>query len=122
MNGANIEVPDNIYLPILLFIFCIWCLFTFFYNPIHWAAMAGYDQILSYLLETPVGKQLITRDKTPLLLATRNGRTECVKVLLKYGVDSSVMDIAVNFNLLDSFIIFKNSFTFSMLVWASRNC
>lgn len=122
MNGANIESHDNVLLLILLFIYLFWCSFAFFYNPIHWAAMAGHNMILSYLLETPIGKQLIVRDKTPLLLATRNGRTDCVQVLLKYGVDSNVTDIAVHFYFLDLFYSFKNSFAFSMLVRAFRNC
>ena len=53
--------------------------------------MAGHHQVLAFLLENG-GKQIIARDHIPLLMATRYGRTECVKLLLMAGADLSHTD------------------------------
>jgi ankyrin repeat protein len=59
-------------------------------TPVHWAAMWGHDKILRFLLEN--GAKISSHQFNPLLLAARNGRYECVSVLLDSGADINCVD------------------------------
>ncbi|KAK7575808.1 hypothetical protein V9T40_012094 [Parthenolecanium corni] len=55
---------------------------------LHWAALGGHDQLVSYLLSKgqPVNAQDDTK-MTPLILAASAGRTQTVKILLNAGAE-----------------------------------
>ncbi|XP_031630464.1 myotrophin [Contarinia nasturtii] len=59
--------------------------------PIHYAADYGQSDVLRYLINK--GADVNTRDKhgiTPILAATWEGHTNCVRILLENGADKSI--------------------------------
>jgi ankyrin repeat protein len=75
-SGAKIDATDD----------CGWTAF-------HWAASAGHAPILIFLVENG-GKSILSRDSTPLLLAARYGRQDCVAYLLASGTNPACTDTA----------------------------
>ena len=62
--------------------------------PIHHAAERGYVNIVRYLIKrsSEIDRQTTINKYTPLMLAAKEGRTECVKVLLDAGADFTIKD------------------------------
>lgn len=66
-------------------------------TPLHWAARAGRDSCVSYLLEQDADIDASdSAGMTPLLHAAQNGKESTVNVLLEAGCDAKAEDLNGN--------------------------